>query len=102
MMEDYHSRLYYHDTKIEVHLGDEVRVKRWFRRDLEGYVCYLPGAGPIHAEMEFEDVHQWGIRLTDGTVLQIVYSPEQGQPGRNIVFLRRGNSAGLMPDEELP
>ena len=99
--DEYHSRLYYRDTQIEVRLGDEVRIKRWFRRDLEGFVCYLPGASPVHPEMEYEDVRQWGIRLTDGTMLEMCYAPEQGQPERNIVFVRRGDSPGLMPDEEL-
>jgi hypothetical protein len=98
---EYHSRLYYRDTQIEVQLGDVVRIKRWFRNDLEGVVCYLPGISPKHPEMEYEDVQQWGIRGADGSVIVACYAPEQLQPKRNIVFVRRGDSRGLMPDAEL-
>jgi hypothetical protein len=51
--------------------------------------------------MEYEDVQLWGIRLADGSVLEMCYAPEQLQPKRNIVFVRRGNSPGLMPNEKL-
>lgn len=98
------SDLFYFGTKDEVRLGDRVRIRRLLRRDLMGTVCYIPGISLPHPDLEYDDVRQWAIRLDDGTVLAIGYSPEhrRGQPKRDLILVNRSSdSRGLMPDEEL-
>ncbi len=97
------SRLYYFGTRDEVRLGDRVRIKRWFGRALTGIVCYIPGQGPKHAELEYEDVQQWAVRCDDGTVRAMAYYPHErhGQPSKYIVLVSRGAGGELKPDEVL-
>jgi hypothetical protein len=97
------SRLFYNGTHDEVQLGDRVCIKRWFFREQYGTVCYLPGLSDPHPELENEDGKQWAIRLDDGTVLVMGYSPEDnyGQPKKNLVLVNRGSGGGLAPDEVL-
>ena len=75
------SRMFYHGTRMEVQLGDRVRVRpwlfRWFRKAQDGAVCYIPGISPKHRHLEYEDVKKWAIRLEDGTVLSAVYDPSK-------------------------
>ena len=93
-----HSKLFYHGTDIEVCLGDRVRVKRLFRPNMDGTVCYIPGLSPRHKDLEYEDVKKWAIRLIDGTVLAAGYYPDEGQPKKHITFVGRSNEGGLSPD----
>jgi hypothetical protein len=95
------SALYYNGTRTEVRLGDVVRVKRFFRRPLNGVVCYIPGASPRHPELEHDDVRQWAIRGEDGTVYPILYAPQEFQPPARIRFVGRGSSGALHSAEAL-
>jgi len=98
------SGLFYHGTGEEVRLGDRVRIKRLFGRDLLGSVCYIPGKSPVHKDLEYDDVRQWAIRLDDGTVLAMAYSPQHrlGQPKRDLVLVERSLSPQVLsPSEEL-
>ncbi len=97
------SGLFYFGTKEEVRLGDRVRVKRWLRKDLEGVVCYIPGCGPIHPDLDVpEDGFQdWAIKLDDGMFLTAIYAPEHAQPKKSIVLIGRGHGESLSPDERL-
>jgi hypothetical protein len=94
------SRLFYHGTKIEVQLGDKVRVKRFLLRPKEGYVCYLPEISPRNAGLEYADVKQWAICF-EGYLNPILYDPDSFQPPKGISFVERTNTAGLSPDEVL-
>jgi hypothetical protein len=97
-----HSRLYYHGTKDEVRLGDRIRIKRWFGKDLTGTVCYIPGISPIEAGSDIDDgdeMRQWAYKLDDGRSLVVGYCPEQLQPRKGIELISRGE---LPPDLELP
>lgn len=93
------SRLYYFGTREEVRLGDRVRIKRWLLKDLEGVVCYIPGSGPRHPDLDVpeEGFRHWAILRDDGIVLQVIYAPEQVQPRKNIVLLSRGHTESLSP-----
>lgn len=97
------SRMFYHGTNDEVQVGDRVRIRRWFRSDLYGTVCYIPGFSPQHRDLEYEDVKQWAIRLDNGTVLVTCYYPEGrfGQPRKNISLVKRGSGGQLDPAEVL-
>lgn len=97
------SRLFYHRSGEEVELGDRVRIKRWFTRDLTGTVCYIPGISQVHGELEYEGVKQWAICCDDGSVRPLVYCPASKccQPPKSIIFLGRGSGGQLEPDEEL-
>jgi hypothetical protein len=103
MKESKNSGLFYHGTSDEIQLGDRVRLKRWFRPDLPGVVCYIPGISPRHSDLEYEGVRQWAIRCDDGSVRPMGYDPESpyGQPTKSIVFIGRGSGTSLQPDEEL-
>jgi hypothetical protein len=103
MSESKSSGLFYHGTGDEVQLGDRVRLKRWFRSDLLGVVCYIPGISPRHSDLEYEGVRQWAIRCDDGSVRPMSYDPKSpyGQPTKSIVFVCRGSESSLQPDEEL-
>jgi len=95
------SGLFYHHAHQEVRLGDRVRMRRWFRRDLEGTVCYIPGISPLHDELEYEDVKQWAIRTDDGAVYPILYDPPRFQPPKHIFLLSRSSDPGLQPSDHL-
>ncbi len=96
------SRLYYHGTSEEVRLGDRVKIKRLFGRDLEGFVCYVPGISPPHKDLEYGSVKKWAIKTSDGTVYAIGYYPPRIQPRKKIVFVSRGDEKeSLKPDEIL-
>ena len=95
------SGLFYAGTAFEVRLGDQVRLRRWILRDLEGVVCYIPGLSQAHPEMEYENVRDWGIRLGDGSVLTIPYLPAQLQPPKRLELVARGPDPGLPSTERL-
>jgi|WetSurMetagenome_2_1015567.scaffolds.fasta_scaffold19481_5 hypothetical protein len=95
------SRLFYYGTQIEVHVGDRIRIRRWFRQDLEGVVCYIPGVSPRHTELEYEDVKKWAFKTTDGTTWATVYSPEQAQPKKKMKFVARSDDLGISPETTL-
>jgi hypothetical protein len=96
-----HSRLYYHGSDIDVQLGDVVSIKRFLRRPVRGVVCYIPGICARHSELEYGDVQQWAIRRDNGCVYPIIYAPEQIQPDSDIVFVARGITGAVTPDEPL-
>lgn len=81
------SGLFYHGSKEEVRLGDRVRLRRWFRRPLDGVVCYIPGLSPVHPEIGSD---QWAIRVADGSLRVTVYSPREAQPRQHIELVARG------------
>lgn len=95
------SGLFYFGSGEEVSLGDRVRIKRVFRRDLDGKVCYIPGISPVHKELEYDDVQQWAIEGDNGSIYPILYDPEGFQPPSKIVFVGRAKDNGLQPDEVL-
>jgi hypothetical protein len=92
------SGLFYHGTQQEVRLGDNVKLKRWFRKDQQGVVCYIPGISAKHKELEYGDVKQWAIKTKDGTVYPILYDPIGFQPPKHIILLSRGQEESLDPD----
>jgi hypothetical protein len=95
-----HSRLFYHGTTTEVCLGDQIKIRRWFRK-VDGTVCYIPGISPPHPTIDYENVRQWGIKLRNGTVLVSGYYPERAQPRKHIRFVARSEQSGLSPDTPL-
>ena len=84
------SRLRYHATEIDLHLGDHLTYRRLFRR-VPGRVCYLPGESQAHPEMEYRGVKRWAIELEDGTVISWLFSPELQEPSSRIRFERRAD-----------
>jgi hypothetical protein len=95
------SRLFYYGTQIEVRLGDRVRWRRWFRSDLEGIVCYLPGISPRHPEMANDYGLEWAIRTNDGTIWTMGYCPDRAQPRKNLQFVARSIERGIGPETTL-
>ena len=97
------SKLHYSRTREEVRLGDRVRLKRWLRKDLLGVVCYIPGPGTAHPDLDVpeEGFHNWAIRLDDGDFLLMLYAPDRAQPRSNIEFVSRGVGVNLQPDERV-
>ena len=97
------SRLFYYGTDDEVRLGDRIRIRRWFRRSLEGVVCYIPGESPRHPEMESAYWGAtWAIQLPDGSLRVLAYLPDQIQPRRKFRLVARGASyVPLDPGEQL-
>lgn len=96
-------RMVYYGTQDDVLLGDRIAIKRWFRKELTGVVCYIPGKSPKHKDLEYGDVQQWAIRLDDGTVLAMAYDPSHhlGQPKKDIRLVSRGDAGLLKPEEPL-
>jgi hypothetical protein len=93
------SRLFYHGTRDDVRIGDRVRIKRWFRRDLVGTVCYIPGVCKWHRLLRND---HWGILVDDGSVLAAGYHPDRPhwQPSKNISLIGRGEGGEFQPNEE--
>lgn len=100
MNNEQHSRMFYHGTRVEVMLGDKVIIKRWFKKNLNGVVCYISGISVPHPDLE-EGGPQWAIQLEDGALRVAGYEPENkygyGQPKRHIVFVCRGEAPIIDP-----
>ena len=93
------SGLFYCDTGEEVELGDRVRIRRWFRRPLEGVVCHIPGLSQSHPELEYAGTRQWAIELADGSLRVMGYYPRHLQPERGMELVERGAPyTGLDPN----
>jgi len=97
------SRLYYFGTREEVRLGDRIRIKRLFRKDLVGTVCYIPGISPRHSVLESDDgaVRQWAYELEDGMIMVVAYFPDHLQPRPNVQLISRGEEKSISPDTAL-
>ena len=97
------SRLFYHGTSIEVHVGDRVKIQRWLRPPINGTVCYLPDISPYNKNIDEETLRAWAIKLDNGAILIKGYDPgnQYGQPNRSIVFLQRTEALSLDPHEEI-
>jgi len=95
--------LFYYGTDIDVQLGDRVIWKRFFRSNVEGTVVYIPGISPRHPDLECEGVRQWAVELDDGSIMLMLYWPEdkKGQPRSNIKFKSRGTRKSLPPETRL-
>lgn len=92
----------YADGITEIGLGDLVEVKRLLRKPETGTVCYVPGASPIHKDMEAGDVRFWSVRLESGRLWTRIYENGRLAP-KAVRFVSRGvgSSHDLAPDEEL-
>ncbi len=95
------SGLFYAGTSEEIRLGDRVRIRRAQQPDAEGVVCYLPGAGPRHPDLEFNGTHHWAVRLADGGLLQQLYAPAKHQPMDDLSLVSRGDTESLSPSLRL-
>ena len=86
------STLFYHGTHDDVRVGDRVRIKRWFRRDLVGTVCYIPGVSKWHRLLRND---RWGILVEDGSVLAAGYYPNRPhwQASRSISLIGRNEAS---------
>jgi hypothetical protein len=68
------------------------------RRAVDGIVCYIPGLSPRVGDLE----HEWAIRLVEGSLRVMVYSPEEAQPGGRIVLIARNTDlAPLSPGQQV-
>ncbi|MBX2852441.1 MAG: hypothetical protein KTR15_11935 [Phycisphaeraceae bacterium] len=95
------SGLFYYGTEEEVAIGDRIRIKRLFGKDLKGVVVYIPGISPKNSDLEYEDVKQWAIELSNGELNVMLYAPNHrlGQPKKNIFLVSRGESEGVKPED---
>ena len=79
----------YFDSEREVHLGDRVLLRGWFRRR-EASVNYVPGISEYHSEMEHNHLFWVGLAFDAGTFTGILVDPDTGCTLKNLVFLERG------------
>ncbi len=94
-----HSGLFYHGTKEEVRLGDQIRIKRFLRSPIDAVVCYIPGISPKHKDMEYGDICRWAYRTGDDSIYINCYDPENLQPPKSLSLIARGTGGELLPDE---
>ena len=96
-------KLYYQGTNIQIELGDEIIYRNIFGRKLKGTVCYLPGVSPKHAEMEYDNIALWAIRLANGTMFSWIYMPSELKVSKRITFVSRnlGSTDILQPSDDI-
>ena len=85
-------RLYYYGTDIEVKKGDRIELKSLvLRRKLLGRVACVPEKTGRELAREKKNPENCLIELTGGKVTGWLYSPEDLQPPKRLVFLGRGD-----------
>ncbi|MFH2046163.1 MAG: hypothetical protein ABIK92_13555 [Pseudomonadota bacterium] len=96
-------RFYYAGTKTEIKLGDNIIFKKFFFKKINGIVYYIPSQSPVNPEMEYENVKHWTIKLDDGRVISWIYSPNEVQPSKRVLFIKRADldKEGLQPEDNL-
>lgn len=78
-----------YSSGTEVHLGDKVLKKGFFRKK-PGIIAYLPGVSEKRDYMEFNELRWVGIKFEDGTMTGTIVLPGTNQLKKSIVFLTRG------------
>ena len=95
-------KLYYHGTDVEIKLGDNIIYKTILGIKLKGTVWYLPGESPKHSEMEHDNVKYWAVMLTNGTMISLIYLPQEIKATKRVAFISKAESnvQGLQTTDE--
>lgn len=84
----------YHNSDVEVLVGDHVEFKTWiafWRGWIPGRVYYVPGRSPMNDELEHNGLTWVGIGYGNGEQTGIVVTPETQQLRRTVRFVRRSD-----------
>ena len=95
-------KLYYDGTDIEVLKGDYVIYKTAFlRRKRKGRVSYIPKLTGRELAKQGKDTDEWIIEFEDKTVAAWIYVPEELQPSKRVIFIKRGDDdySGITSEE---
>jgi hypothetical protein len=97
------ARLTYRNSDVQIRVGDEVILKRFFLAPIAGVVCYVPGDAKPHPQFEIDGLSYWAVELRNGTVVSWPYVPGELQASRRVVFRARGDAdaARIDPSEPL-
>ena len=97
--------LYYNGTSTPIMLGDHVVYKEWFGlKKSHGRVSYIPGVSPYREDMaDSEKSSLWGISITGGDFVEMLYVIDDKHISKKIKFIRRKESQynGMQSDEIL-
>ncbi len=77
----------YHETDIDVILGDRVIYRHLFFGRSTGVVAYIPGVSETNPRIL---PHQWVVKLTNGKGVFMVYGPDIEFAHHRIQFVKRG------------
>jgi hypothetical protein len=91
----------YDGGNVEVHLGDRVELRGWFRRR-QGTVNYVAGISEPHEEMEYGGLYWVGLALDSGIFTGALVDPDTGCTRKNLLLLDRGESSHLLPLPDAP
>lgn len=90
----------YHNTDIEVMLGDHIEYRRFLLGTLKGVAVYVPGQSPLHSELEFNGTKQWVIKLENGKHIAMLFPTQQPFANPRVSFVKRANIEGeIRPDD---
>jgi hypothetical protein len=85
------SNLYYHGTQVMLELGDRVDFRSaFFRRSRPGTICCIPARTARVLAQEQREPEDWLLKFDNGMYTGWLYSPEDLQPGKRLIFLSRG------------
>jgi hypothetical protein len=92
----------YHNTEIDVALGDRVIYRHLFFGKSNGVVAYLPGVSKTNGWIEFNGGQQWVIKLENGSGVIMLYYPELEFAHARVRFIARGvNDHAIGPNERI-
>src|SRR5215471_45428 len=86
-------------------LGDHILYKSmlFWRGWKPGRVSYVPGASPIHPEMEHNNLSWLGISGDDGTFRGMLVDPKTYAISKKLRFVKRSDGTPyLTPDQIKP
>ena len=83
-------QLCYRGTNTPILLGDHVIYKEWFGlKKSAGRVSYIPGISPYRSDLaDSEKSSLWGISITGGDFVQMLYVSDDKFISNKIEFVR--------------
>jgi hypothetical protein len=81
----------YFDGSTDVHLGDRVALKLFFK-ERTGRVVYVPGISAFNAEFEYDGMKWVGVRLDDRSLVATPILTKTGSLKKKIKFIGRDSS----------
>jgi hypothetical protein len=91
----------YHNTDIEVLLGDNVEYRGLLFGKKAGVAVYVPGQSAPHDELEFNGTKQWVIKLENGRHIAMLFPTQQPFASPRVLFVKRGGCEDKIRQDEV-
>ena len=88
----------YHKNVVEVHPGDRVTIRRWFRQ-VDATIVHVPGISPPHKNFGDAYFQEVGVRTQAGRIYGVMVEPSTAELKETVKFCRRGTATPVIADE---